>query len=120
MTLTAPSDRDPGDFARLSGGAPRVSSPTGNGKMVTYRRPSGFAVEPNTYNLMTWKERQLVMGLLTLLGDEVHALDLDDRDAIDRLINDSYDASDTSLAADRGTFVHALTEYIDRTGQVPQ
>ncbi len=114
MTLdqfTNPNDRQPGEFRRRPGGAPVVSNPTGNGKAQVYRRPSGFAVEANTYNLMKWKERQLVTGLLTLLGDET--IPVDDRDALDRLINDAYDASDTSLAADRGTHVHTLTEQAD-------
>lgn len=113
----ATPSRDPGDFRRTAMGAPRIKHP--DGKMETFRRPSGFAVEASQYNLWKWKERQLVIGLLTLLGDDVHAIDLDDRDSIDRLVSDSYDASDTSLAADRGTHIHAVLEHVDRTGQVP-
>lgn len=112
--FTTPSDRNPGDFKRTPMGAPRVAHPD-TGKTVTYRRPSGFAIDPNPYNLLKWKERQLAIGIGILLDtNQFPQFDPDDRDTIDRTINDAYDASQTGLAAERGTHLHLLTETVDR------
>ena len=111
--------RDPGDFRRSKAGAPYVSDPDNetSGKQKLYSRISNFGIEPpsSTYALLKWKERQLLAGLLELIRSG-HAdwldVDLDDRQAVDGYVNDAFDASGTSLAADRGTHVHLLCERI--------
>lgn len=108
--FTGPNDRQPGEFARTKMGAPKVSRPDDPTKTVIYSRASGYCVDPNPYNLLKWKERQLVAGLLAL-----YDIDIDpagDKDALDAIINDAYDASATDLAARRGTHIHAICEQV--------
>lgn len=83
-----------------------------------YGRPSGFggALE-NSYNLIKWKERQVAAGILIISDQPLSVLEMvdhTDRDALDRLVNDAHDAAGSSLAADRGTHIHLLTEAFDR------
>lgn len=129
MTVTAdalgmlagdpPRTRLPGDFHRHpTTGAPYVAHPTETNKdgtpcRVMYGRPSSFgSALDNPYNLIRWKERQLVVGI-SRLSDWSPWLDPDDRDTLDALVAYAYDAAETHLAADRGTHVHSLLQWTD-------
>ena len=128
----------PGDFLRhAKTGAPYVTDPTGattkgtkanpgTTKTVMYGRMSGAGSQiENTYNLQKWAERRTVYGLALQHGDspaisrafaELAALELDSdayKEAADRLVVQAKGAAKASLAADRGTHVHALTEDDD-------
>lgn len=123
MTITAAAltgnERAPGDFQRTAMGAPYVNHPTettknGKPKRVVYGRPSGFGKAlDNPYNMLKWKERQLLIGVAEVAPDWA-TVDLEDRDRLDQLAADCYEASETTLAAERGTFAHSLTEADDR------
>jgi hypothetical protein len=113
----------PGDFHRHpETGAPYVAHPTettkaGVPRRVMYGRPSSFgAALDNSWNLLKWKERQLVLGLWLLEHGDGDILSDDDLpDAYrDSLIARSYEVAGTHLAADRGTHVHLLLERFDK------
>jgi hypothetical protein len=119
----AQTERTPGDFQRHpTTGAPYVNHPTeltkgGKPKRVMYGRPSSFGSPlENPYNLLKWKERQLLIGINALRIDWAAGLDVDDRDSLDRIAAEAHEAAGSSLSAERGTFVHKLTEIADRGG----
>jgi hypothetical protein len=113
----------PGDFHRHpETGAPYVNHPTdttkdGRPRRVMYGRPSSFgAALDNPYNLVKWKERQLLIGLQIVLPDEEQLAEqviVDDRDFLDGLAARCHEAAGSSLAADRGTHIHLLLEVYD-------
>lgn len=112
--------RKPGDFQRNHMGAPIVAHPTettkaGKPRRVVYGRPSSFGTAlDNAYNLVKWKERQLLIGAGILIdGPGFPELDPDDRDALDQLAAHCHKAAGSSLAADRGIYVHLLLEWCD-------
>ncbi len=111
-------ERKPGDFHRHpTTGAPYVIvEKDGKRRKVMYGRPSSFgSALDNPYNLLKWKERRLLCGLLLLLKlGLLEGVDPDDRDKLDALIAYAYDVAETSLAADRGTHVHLLCEWWDK------
>lgn len=132
MTVTAdaldllagdpPRTHKPGDFKRHpTTGAPYVTHPyettkSGTGRRVMYGRPSSFgAALDNAYNLVKWKERQLLIGV-DIIYSEIGPLDPDDRDALDGLAARCHAAAGSHLAADQGTFVHRILEECDRGG----
>jgi hypothetical protein len=113
----------PGDFHRHpETGAPYVNHPTdttkdGRPKRVMYGRPSSFgAALDNPFNLVKWKERQLLIGAWTLTdyGKWPIQLDPEDRDDLDGLAARCHEAAGSHLAADRGTHVHKLLEREDQ------
>lgn len=130
--------RTPGDFRRTKTGAPIVVDPSGalvksgdrkgQPKTLTYGRASsaGSLIE-DTYNLQKWAERRVALGIAVqcLTRSEGEVLnDLDDlrnlevdspewKEAADKIVVRAKEAALTSLAADRGTHVHALTEDHD-------
>ncbi len=111
-----------GDFHRHSEtGAPYVTHPTDTTKddrprRVMYGRPSSFgSALDNPYNLVKWKERQLLIGASTIHPDEWATIGLDDRDALDGLAARCHEAAGSHLAADRGTHIHLLLQYVDTT-----
>lgn len=114
IPLDAPNgkpERRPHDFHRNHFGAPRVSRPDNPDKSVLYGRPSSFGKPlDNPFNLWRFKERLLIRGLAGVPLD--NAADLDDSD-IDGIVARAYQTAGAHLAADRGTFVHLLTEYVD-------
>lgn len=80
--------------------------------MEMYGRPSGFGdALDSSYNLVKWKERQLLIGAALL---ETFHVTLDDRDELDKLAARCHEAAGSHLAAERGTWVHDLTEWLDR------
>ncbi len=115
----------PGDFHRHpTTGAPYVIVETdGKRRKVMYGRPSSFgSALDNPFNLLKWKERQLVLGIAHLeyqtANRTLAKLDLDDKAAVDAFVAYAYDAAETSLAADRGTHIHLLLERYDIDGAI--
>jgi hypothetical protein len=113
----------PGDFIRHpETGAPYVNHPTdstkdGRPKRVMYGRPSSFgSALDNPFNLVKWKERQLLIGVSILEDDweSLPRLDPDNRDELDRIAARCHDAAGSHLAADRGTHIHLLCEHHDK------
>lgn len=114
----------PGDFRRHpETGAPYVNHPTerkkdGSPKRVMYGRPSSFgSALDNPFNLVKWKERQLLIGAARITLDEEPGLlffDYEDRNHIDGLAARCHDAAGSHLAADQGTHIHLLTEACDK------
>jgi hypothetical protein len=121
-------------FKRDANGTPLVAHPTrrtkdGTPAQVRYSRPSSFTKQiENTYNLQKWSERNVVTGIAHALhhplesqrveamleairypGDNPAAGDI----AADTVIVTAKQFANASLAADRGTWVHALTELVD-------
>ncbi len=109
-------ERKPGDFHRHpTTGATYVTVEKDGKRKVMYGRPSSFgSALDNPYNLLKWKERQLVTGIARQPdAGGVDLLNLDDRDEVDAFIAYAYDVAETSLAADRGTHIHLLLELDD-------
>lgn len=121
-----------GGFYRSSQDVPYVSDPSGEvvksgerkgqPKRLAYGSPSGFGKQiESTYNLSKWSERRVVMGIgvdLALIADCAVVARMDPeseeyRSAADRIVVRAKEAAQVSLAADRGTHGHALTEDHD-------
>lgn len=122
-------------FRRDDKGTPLVTHPTrltkdGKPAIVRYSRPSGFTKQiENTYNLQKWSERNVAVGIAKALHhpfestrvEELLGLldhpDVDQLDSIDtwadNLVATAKQFANASLAAERGTWVHALTELVD-------
>jgi hypothetical protein len=91
-------------------------------KRLAYGSPSnrGKQIE-NTTNLVKWGERRVVLGIgadpeLVAMCAELVALDVDSDDyktLADSIIIKAKEAAEVSLAADRGTLGHALSEDFD-------
>ena len=84
------------------------------------KRPSGLSdLIEDQWNLFKWLERSTVLGialdpnLLRILDDVGD--DLDERQALDRICAQAHDEqhADTKMAADRGTYIHTITEWAD-------
>lgn len=119
-SLTNDPVKKVGDFVRHpTTGAPYVNHPTevtarGVPRRVMYGRPSGFGgALDNPYNLVKWKERQLLIGVAEI-GLDGMTFDPEDRDALDAIAARCHEAAGSSLAADRGTHIHLLLELADR------
>ena len=132
---TPAPERTPGDFRRRKDGTPYVADPSGElvksgerkglPKLALYARPSGFSdIIEDQYNLTKWLERRVALGIAVrrVTGgvdqelDELLALEVDSpewKEAADKVVVRAKEAAQTSLAADRGTHVHALTEDHD-------
>lgn len=81
---------------------------------AVYARTSNFgAIVDDSWGLEKWRERQLLTGAREHL-DQLATIDIDDRDALDRLAEACHTTAQSSLAADRGTHIHTLTERVDR------
>jgi hypothetical protein len=123
----------PGDFHRHpETGAPYVAHPTettkaGVPRRVMYGRPSSFgSALDNPFNLVKWKERQLLIGVAAIEDDLMRRsepdtydglqIQVDNRDALDGLAARCHEAAGSSLAADRGTHIHLLCERYDKHG----
>ncbi len=121
------------DFKRNTTGTPYVADPDrrnkdGRPRMVLYSRPSGFTKQiENTYNLQKWSERKIVAGIAHASADPLAShevsrllqairepLDAEHADTCaDTVIAKAKEFARSSLAADRGTWVHKLTELVD-------
>ena len=95
--------------------------PPGGGKPKGYTRVTTFvgALE-DTYNLEKWKMRQVALGLADrpdlLLSVAAHR---DDKKQLNKACEQAVEAAKASAKATTGTALHALTEIIDRGGELP-
>jgi hypothetical protein len=89
-------------------------------KRTPYSDTSNFGtLIENRGSLEKWSERKVIEGLaeggFDMLFDAYNAADPDDRLSIaDQIVARAKEVANASLAADRGTHVHALTEHFDR------
>ena len=92
----------------------------GEVKRTPYSDTSNFGtLIENRGSLEKWSERKVIEGLaeggFDMLFDAYNAADPDDRLSIaDQIVARAKEVANASLAADRGTHVHALTEHFDR------
>jgi hypothetical protein len=127
------AERGRGGFLRHPmNDAPWITDPDGtlvkSGKRkgrplrVMYGSPSGYHHQiENMYNLAKWGERMALLGTASdpVLADEVRELRGSDpesqqfKTAADQLVHKAKDIAKANLAAERGTFVHAITEDRD-------
>ena len=78
-----------------------------------YGRPSGYGdLIDNPFNLIKWRERQMIKGLLL----EPSILDRGEGD-LDGIAARAHAAADSNLAAERGTLVHLLTEWAEENAR---
>lgn len=72
-------------------------------------------------NLEAWQKRIVLLGLKAseLLRDRLGVLDIDDREGLDSLAEEAYEAGDGYRAAQKGTDLHGLTENVDRGEPLP-
>lgn len=73
-------------------------------------------------NLEAWQKRIVLLGLKAsdLLRQRLAVLDIDDRDGLDALAEEAYEAGDGYRAAQKGTDLHGLTESVDRGEALPE
>lgn len=86
-------------------------------KEVLYTRCTSFvgALEDRA-NLEAWQKRIVLLGLKAsgMLRERLGVIDIDDREELDRLAEEAYEAGDGYRAAQKGTDLHELTEKVDR------
>lgn len=95
----------------------------GDPKMVVYARPSGLGSSiGDRSTLERWAQRGIVRGIAMQpdLLARLQGCTLDEEDEIlDGIIAAGKEVADLSLAADRGTFVHAVCNAADRGEPLP-
>jgi hypothetical protein len=101
-------------------GRPLIIPPDG-GKPKGYTRCTTFAgVLEDQYNLTKWKQRQTAVGVAgrpdLILSVNAHR---DDKEALDGLVEDAMTAAKAHAAADIGTAIHKLSEFVDRGEPLP-
>ena len=105
-------------------GRPLIIQPNGS-KPVAYTRATTVAkaVEDQT-NLMQWKQRQTLLGLIIrpdLALAAAAAKNIDDEKAQKKQLNaiteQCMEASESSASATKGTALHSLCETVDRGGK---
>lgn len=96
---------------------PMVFLPDGS-KRVPYARTSGAgAVLEDTTSLTTWKSRLAAFGVAARedLTAAIRKLDpVEDRKALDVLVEEAQNVAGMSTKADLGTRIHSLSEAVDR------
>lgn len=116
---TDPFDPPTQDIPRDRWGRPLIK-PVGGGRAVGYTRASslGSALEDN-YGLVKWKQRMTALGVASrrdlILATNAHR---DDKDELNRIVEQAMDAAQSSARASIGTSMHAYAEMVDR-GQDP-
>ena len=122
-----------GGFLRNAADVPYVTDPSGavvksgarkgEPKRIPYSSTSGFGtLIENRGSLEKWSERKIIEGLASnphMAVDDLMALRkiLDDaarKAEADRIIRQAKDMAAASLAADRGTHIHEITESVDK------
>lgn len=105
-------------------GRPLVYPPQG-GKAIAYTRCTTYvgSIE-DPHNLAKWKERHVVMGMARRpeLVDTAQGTPPEDKGTLNSLAEDAKEAAGANDAARIGTYLHGLTEAVDRgedPGQVP-
>ena len=114
-TLKAPTDGIPRD----RWGRPLIV-PAGGGTPEPYTRVSTLAKTlDNKDALMRWKQRMTAVGI-GLRPDLAHLASVvkDDNRKLDELVEQAMAAAETTRAANVGTTLHALTEFLDK-GEMP-
>jgi hypothetical protein len=92
--------------------------PVGGGEPVPYTRVSTLAKAlDNKDALMTWKQRQMAIGM-GLRPELAPLVDATDKRALDDIVRQAMDAAESDKAANIGTDLHKLTEHID-AGTMP-
>ena len=119
-------DRRSIGFIRSSSGAPWVDSPdlvnkNGKAKRILRRRASSYAeLIIDDFGLRRHAQRQLLVAARFLSADDravLGELDLDDRETaahLDEVIEELHAANRSRFKAERGTWLHELTEEVDR------
>lgn len=84
----------------------------------TYGRPSSFGEGlGGSYNLIKWKERQVVDGIAADPGllSRLDGVSVSERkNVLDRIVSAAHDAAGSDLASERGTAIHLLTEWAEQ------
>lgn len=115
-TTTNPFTGPAKEIERDRWGRPLVIPPEG-GKPVGYTRATTFVdcLEDKS-NLMKWKARMAVSGLMRRpdLQLAVTATAAEDKRKLDSLVEEALEAAGASASATIGTAIHALTERLDR------
>lgn len=107
------------DIARDRWGRPMIEPP-GGGKPVAYTRVSTLAkVLDDKTALTRWKQRMTALGI-GLRPDlaQLAAVVGDDSKKLDDVVEQAMAAAETTRAANIGTTLHALTEFLDK-GEMP-
>jgi hypothetical protein len=94
--------------------------PAAGGKPVAYTRCTTFVgcLEDN-YNLQRWSERHIAKGFGLQPNLAGAAAITDDKNTLNKLVEDAKDAAEIWRAALHGSTVHALTERLDRGQPIP-
>jgi hypothetical protein len=111
VTFTAPTSEIPRD----RWGRPLITPPDG-GKAVGYTRISTLSKAlDNKDALMAWKQRMTAIGLGKRpdLAQRAAITSLDDRKALNEIVEGAMAAAESDKAANIGTTLHALTEQVD-------
>jgi hypothetical protein len=104
-------------------GRPKIMQP--DGKLVPYTRCTTYVgCMEDQYNIQLWRQRMVAVGLADrqdlVLSVAAHR---DNRDALNRIVEQAAEAGKASAPANVGTALHALTDRIDRgepLGVVPE
>lgn len=117
MTTLVTPDRD---FDRDRYGRPLII-PAGGGKPYPYRRCTQYVdVIADKFTLQKWEKRQVAIGLAQRDDLRLNVLaHLDDKKVVDRACQDAKDYARASAKATTGTAFHALTDIVDRGGDLP-
>ena len=87
-----------------------------------YSRCTSFVgVLDDRSNLEKWQKRIILVGLRTrpTMMAELAATDPDDKDLLDALADDLFEAGEGHVKAQKGTDLHTLTEYVDKGWPLP-
>jgi len=100
-------------------GRPLVVPPEGGAPMPYTRCTTYVSALEDTYNLSRWQQRMVALGMADrpdlVLAAGAHR---DDKDELNRIVDQAMDAAQAHAAAGVGTSLHKLTEQLDR-GQIP-
>lgn len=109
------------DFDRDSYGRPKVMLPD-KSKRVSYTRTTTFVGAPeDLWNVNRWTQRQIALGLAArpdyILDINAHR---GDKDKLNAICDRAKEVAGASIAATRGTAVHAFTELMDLGDELPR
>lgn len=116
MTMTAPTPV----IERDRYGRPLII-PEGGGRPTAYTRCTTFIkVIEDQFALQQWMQRNVALGLAgdPLLLQKVRAAD-GDKKILNSICDDAREAAGGSQAAEFGTYIHSLTEMVDRGEELP-
>lgn len=124
QTLTTPA----ATIERDRWGRPLILQFAGpdQGKRIPYTRVTTVAGSTDDKSgLMIWKSRMTALGLTQRrdLYTAVASTDPDDKQTLNRLVNEAADAAGATAAATTGTAIHTFTERLDRgepLGNIPE